>query len=236
MNATDDHIPEREGDDLVAAEYVLGVLPDEERRQAARRIETDAAFARLVDQWEVRLSPMASAYGEEAAPAGAKAAIDRRLFGAKERIAGPGFWNSLAFWRGLAAAALAALVLYVAIPLVAPPQAADETRFVASIAPSNSDVAYLAVYDAGKGEVSLSHTSGERGDGRDFELWMVEGGNAPVSMGVIPAGASVRLQVDPAIGEKLAAGVALAVSREPLGGSTTGSPTEVVAAGGLTVI
>ncbi len=38
MSAVDDFGPERGGDDTLAAEYVLGVLPDEERRQAAQRI------------------------------------------------------------------------------------------------------------------------------------------------------------------------------------------------------
>jgi anti-sigma-K factor RskA len=234
--------PDDGGDEALAAEYVVGVLPAQERRSVSARIESDSAFARVVDRWENHFAPLGAAYAPAEAPAGVKAAIDRRLFGgqaastpapAPER---PGLWASLAFWRGLATAALAALVIYLAIPFVSPPVSVPENRLVASIAPANSDVAYLAVYDVTKGEVALSYVSGERGTDRDFELWMVEGGNAPVSMGVIPAGASTRLAVAPAVQAKLAAGVALAISREPLGGSPTGSPTEVVAAGGLSVI
>jgi anti-sigma-K factor RskA len=234
--------PDDGGDEALAAEYVVGVLPAEERRSVSARIDGDAAFARVVDRWETYFAPLGAAYAPVDAPAGVKAAIDRRLFGGQASSAPttaadrPGLWTSLAFWRGLTAAALAALVIYLAIPFLSPPVSVPENRLIASIAPANSDVSYLAVYDVAKGEVALSYVSGERGTERDFELWMVEGGNAPVSMGVIPAGASARLPVTPAVQAKLAAGVALAISREPLGGSPTGSPTEVVAAGGLTVI
>ncbi|TIV86584.1 MAG: anti-sigma factor, partial [Mesorhizobium sp.] len=95
-------------------------------------------------------------------------------------------------------------------------------------------VKYLAVYDAARHEVGLSLVSGERGAGKDFELWMIEGKNAPVSMGVIPAGQTARMAVTPAVQQKLAQGDVLAVSLEPSGGSPTGQPTgPVVAAGDL---
>ncbi|WP_292504045.1 anti-sigma factor, partial [Mesorhizobium sp.] len=145
-----------------------------------------------------------------------------------------GLLGSLAFWRGLAAAALAALAVFVALPLVNPPLPQPETRLVASLAADNSNVKYLAVYDAARQEVGLSHVSGERGAGKDFELWMIEGKTAPVSMGVIPAGQTARMAVTPAVQEKLAQGAVLAVSLEPAGGSPTGQPTgPVVAAGDL---
>lgn len=240
MSLVEDSGPEPGGDDIVAAEYVLGVLPADERAAAARRIDIDAAFARLVDQWEVWFAPMAAVYEPVEAPAAVKTAIDRRLFaagsaprGASPQAApGAGFWSSLAFWRGLAVAALAALAIYIAVPFITPPTAAPQ--LVASLAAEGSDVRYLAVYDAARGEVALSRVSGERGEGRDFELWMIEGQNAPVSMGVIPTGDAVHLPVADVTKAKLDAGAVLAVSLEPTGGSPTGQPTgPVVAAGDL---
>jgi anti-sigma-K factor RskA len=237
MMLADDNGPEHGGDDMVAAEYVLGVLPNDERQTAARRIDSEPDFARLVDRWEVHLSPLAEAYPQVEAPASVKAAIDRRLFSAlaQPSAAAPGsIWSSLAFWRGLAAAAIAALAIYVALPYMSPPAAVPETRLVASLSADGSDVRYLAVYDAAQGEVGLSHVSGERAAGRDFELWMIEGGNAPVSMGVIPVGATAHLKISPEAQAKLATGAVLAVSLEPAGGSPTGQPTgPVVAAGDL---
>ncbi|MDX8468406.1 anti-sigma factor [Mesorhizobium sp. VK23B] len=237
MTLAEDNGPERGGDDLLAAEYVLGVLSADERQIASRRIDTETAFARLVDAWEVNFSPMAAAYAAVEPPASVKAAIDRRLFAssaATSAAPGAGLLGSLAFWRGLAAAALAALAVFVALPLVNPPLPPPETRLVASLAADNSNVKYLAVYDAARHEVGLSLVSGEHDAGKDFELWMIEGKNAPVSMGVIPAGQTARMTVSPAVQQKLAQGAVLAVSLEPTGGSPTGQPTgPVVAAGDL---
>jgi anti-sigma-K factor RskA len=236
MTSVDNSEPERGSDDIVAAEYVLGVLPSAERTAAARRIDLETAFARLVEQWEGYFSPLAASYQAVEPPASVKTALDRRLFaigGAAPSTSQPSLWSSLALWRGLAAAAIAAFAIYVAVPYLSPPVPAPQARLVASLAPNASDVSYLAVYDAATGEVALSHVSGERGAGQDYELWMVEGQNAPVSMGVIPAGDSALLPVKPEIKAKLEKGVALAISLEPAGGSTNGKPTTVVAVGAL---
>lgn len=238
MTLAEENGPERGGDDLLAAEYVLGVLPADERQIASGRIDAETGFARLVDSWEVHLSPMAAAYAEVEPPATVKPAIDRRLFSstaAPTTTAPSGsLWASLAFWRGLTAAALAALVLYVAVPYLRPPVVVPQERLVASLAADGSDVKYLVVYDAARRDVGLSLVSGERAAGKDFELWMIEGKNAPVSMGVIPAGQTTHIPVTPAVQQKLAQGAVLAVSVEPTGGSPTGQPTgPVVAAGDL---
>ena len=234
MTLAEDNGPERGGDDLFAAEYVLGVLATDERQIAARRIDTETGFARLVDNWEVHFSPMAAAYPEIEPPASVKPAVDRRLLStitSTWRLSGS-LWASLAF-AGLTAA-LAALVLYIAVPYVRPPVVVPQERLVASLAADGSDVKYLVVYDAGRRDVGLSLVSGERAAGKDFELWMIEGKNAPVSMGVIPAGQTTHIAVTPAVQQKLAQGAVLAVSVEPTGGSTTGQPTgPVVAAGDL---
>ena len=80
MTLVDDHGPDMDRDDILAAEYVVGVLPAEERWTASARIERDAAFARIVDGWEVYFAPLGSGYAPVEAPAAAKAAIDNRLF------------------------------------------------------------------------------------------------------------------------------------------------------------
>lgn len=238
MTLAEDNGPEHGGDDIVAAEYVLGVLAANERSQAAARIDSEPGFARLVDRWEVHLAPLASAYAEVTPPETVKPAIDRRLFTgaitASRPVASPSLWSSLIFWRGLAAVAVAALAIYVAVPYIAPPAVAPQERMVASLAADGSDVKYMIMYDEKTGEIGLSHVAGERGQGKDFELWMIEGSNAPVSMGVIPAGTTMKMPVKDDLRQKLAAGAVLAISLEPQGGSPTGLPTgPVVAAGDL---
>jgi anti-sigma-K factor RskA len=236
MSLADDMAPDDGGDDIVAAEYVLGTLPADERRQAARRIEAEQAFARLVDRWEVHFAPLAAGYASVEVPAAVKAAIDRRLFsgGAAGQPASSGLMASLAFWRTLAVVALAALAFYIALPFISPPVEVSQQRLVASLAADGSDVRYLAVYDAATDDIGLSHVSGPVPQGRDFELWLIEGQQAPVSVGVIPQGPSVRMPVSEALRARMIAGSVFAISVEPEGGSTTGAPTgPVVAAGEL---
>lgn len=233
MSPADDNRPDLGGDDMLAAEYVVGVLPADERRDAAARIERDQAFARLVDQWEVRLSPLGAAYPEVAVPAAVKAAIDRRLFAATAPSAArASLWSSLAFWRGLTAAAVALAALIAVAYFVAPPSDQSPQRYVASLAPQQSDVHYFVVYDARTQDIGLSHVTGARPEGRDFELWVIEKGKEPISVGVIPVGQSVHLAVAQAIREYIAAGAVFAISLEPPGGSPTGKPTGPVVASG----
>lgn len=244
MSFEDDHGPMEEGDDILAAEYVVGTLSARERREAAARIESDPAFARLVEIWEARLSPLADGYPEIEPPAAAKEAVDRVLFG-RGTAAGSstsavhgGIWQSLNFWRGFAAASLALLLIAVAVPFFRQaPSTQEGTQFVASIAPKDSEVSYLAYYDPATRNLSLSHVSGERGTGHDFELWAIEGQAKPISLGVIGAGKTIRVKVTPETGGKLAKGGVLAISLEPAGGSPTGQPTgPVVAVGTLSRI
>ena len=233
MTPGEDRTPDAGGDDHLAAEYVLGVLPGNEREVLARRIATDAGFARLVEAWEARLSPLNSGYDEVEVPASVKQALDARLFG-RGAPATPksGLLQSLAFWRGLAVASLAAFFIAIAIPLVLPVATTPGTRLVASLAGDKTDVRYLAAYDARSSEIGLSHLAGDRAAGHDFELWIIKGREPPVSLGVIPAGASVHLAVTPAHRDLIGSGALFAISLEPRGGSPTGKPTGPVVASG----
>ncbi|MEX0407564.1 anti-sigma factor [Aquibium sp. LZ166] len=239
MNPAHDNDPR--DDDTLAAEYVVGVLSADERRAVSARIESDPAFARLVDQWEAHLSPMDEFVPAEP-PASAKRKLDERLFAngpaeAGSRSSGPaGLWSSLALWRGLTAAAVVAVALLAVQPYLGQPGQPEQGagRLVASLAPQQSDVHYFVVYDARENDIGLSHVTGERGADQDFELWVIEGDQPPASLGVVPAGTSVHLAVDQALSRKIEQGAVFAISLEPRGGSPTGQPTgPVVAAGDL---
>lgn len=224
------------GDDILAAEYVVGALSAEERRAVAARIESDGEFARLVERWEDNLAPMQDGFEPVDPPASVKQRLDERLFArsAGAQAARGGLWHSLAFWRGLAAAAVLAVAVLAAQPFLIEQPEPQASRLVASLAPRESDVHYFVVYDARTADIGLSHVTGERETGRDFELWVVEGELPPVSLGVIPAGSTVHLAVDQALREKIEQGAVFAISLEPQGGSPTGQPTgPVVAAGDL---
>lgn len=239
MSLAEDRPGSGDGDDILAAEYVVGVLSAEERAATARRIDADAAFARLVDLWEARLAPLAGGYAEATVPPHVKHAIDRRLgiaVESRQRRGGRArFWSSLVLWRGLAGIAVLALAIVLAAPYLPDRRApAEQTMMVAALSARDSDVQYVAMLDKATGQLGLSHVSGDRAAGHDFELWMIEPDRSPVSMGVIPVGSSAHMALDAETMGKLSAGTVLAISLEPSGGSPTGSPTgPVVAAGDM---
>lgn len=233
--ALDDTMPEG-GDDLIAAEYVLGVLNGAERGAAALRVQNERGFARLVDQWTIRLSPLDDSYEETAPPASVKKALDGRLFATASKTSSPGFWQSLNLWRGLALGALAVAAIAIAPnfrqsepqvaklpPLVAPMQATD-----------SGEVRFVALYQPGSDEIRISRVKAEKGAGKDYELWLVDDGAKPVSMGIIPDEGEVRLKVKPELVKLIDSGDAFAVSVEQTGGSPTGEALGPIIAVGAT--
>ncbi len=229
----DDTMPEG-GDDLIAAEYVLGALPSAERMAVSERVANDRMFARLVDQWTIRLSPLDDAYGETAPPASIKKAVDARLFSNSTGQA-PSFWQSLNLWRGLtfAAAAIAAVAI---IPSLRPsgPTIEPLPPIIAPMQSDTGEVKFVALYQPGSDEIRISRVKSEKGADKDYELWLVDDGATPVSMGVIPDQGEVRLKVKPEFVAKINAGDAFAVSVEPTGGSPTGTATGPIIAVGVT--
>ncbi|HMQ58134.1 MAG TPA: anti-sigma factor [Rhizobiaceae bacterium] len=229
-------VPET-GDDALAAEYVLGVLPFAERAAAAARVEVDPAFARRVAGWERRLSPFDDETAPVAPPPALKSALDRRLFGEAQKPAG--WWRSLALWRPLAIASLAACALLAGMLAneiaTRPPESV--ARLVVQLEAPDSPVKMLALFEPGSSAVRLSAVSGTPDSGRDFELWLIEGDNPPASLGVLPPSGAATLDIPESLQASFAAGATLAISVEPAGGSPTGQPTgPVVAAGQLRAI
>lgn len=223
-----------EDDDVLAAEFVLGVLPPADHALLERRAETDGDFAARVARWQDRLLPLADGFASASVPAAVKQELDARLFGQPSRRPG-GWWDSLALWRTVAATAMAALLLTVALPWLKPAPTVDAAQLIAALSDPTSGVHYMAVYDPQGGAVGLSHVSGTPAAGHDFELWVIHAGQQPVSLGVIPAGAaSAHLDIERTLRTLVEQGDRLAISLEPQGGSPTGSPTgAVVAAGDL---
>lgn len=224
------------GDDALAAEYVLGVLPEDERQAVAARIAGERSFAQLVEEWEQRLGPLSDNYAEAVPPARVKASLDRRLFDAGAAGSRPGFWQSLTVWRTIAGA-LAAILLLIAIPVLRSTFVPEAPRLVALLSAEGSVVSYLAVYEPKTASVALSRIGAAQQGDRDFELWVINKDKAPVSMGVIPPGETIKVSLSDALRQQIQAGASLAISDEPKGGSPTGQPTgPVLAVGELKTI
>jgi anti-sigma-K factor RskA len=225
--------------DVIAAEYVLGVLGAAERREVERRLAQEPALASEVAFWETRLAPMADAAAPAMPPSGAWSRIESAIAADAAAIAVPARpspWQSLALWRGLTAAsatlAAASIVALAYIGLAPAPRApltatlggdAGQPNFVAAVtAQGNTLVIVPAVLLAN--------------DQRSYELWLIPSGETrPRSLGLVQPGQPVRLDIPAGLAGRLTQDATLAVSLEPRGGSPTGQPTgPVIAAGKLT--
>lgn len=105
MSDTFDHnsLPE---DELLAAEYALGVLEGANRATAEQRMARERGFARRVAEWEQRLAPWAAEIPEFVPP---PHVWDRIVSALPVQTQSTGLWQSLAFWREFSLAASALL-------------------------------------------------------------------------------------------------------------------------------
>jgi anti-sigma-K factor RskA len=210
--------------DRLGAEYVLGTLRGAARRRFARWRETSAIVDGRCGYWEQRLLPL--------------------LGPARRAEPSPRVWSAIRLRLGLAAAvarprrdlplALAATVLLTtALALLlywrTPPGRAFEVATIA--APSGSLLWQVEVYGEAGAAAGVKVRAGALSPppGRDYELWALPKGGAPVSLGVLPYRESTARRALTAAQQRALAGAAqLAVSVEPPGGSPAGQPTGAV--------
>jgi anti-sigma-K factor RskA len=205
--------------ELLAGEYVLGVMPSRARARFERLMEGDAALARLVGEWAERFQPIDATAAAQQPPPRVKRAIMSRI----APMAGPAprvsWLDSVRLWRGLAAAATiaAALALFIALqPTPAP-------IVVAILSDQNGQPGWIATLGPRKTAFAVTAlTPQDVASAKSLELWAIAGG-APRPLGLLP----------PQPGQVLVLGASvlppeggvLAVSLEPEGGSPTGLPT-----------
>jgi len=234
MSDVGDH-SEFSGDELLAAEYALGVLAGPDRAAAERRMARDRAFAALVAAWEQRLAPWAGEIADVAPPADMWGRIAAELPAASPQRAG--FWNSLAFWRGfgiasaVAAACLAVLVYFGVItqqpPLIATVESGGRPLFVATIDPKRRTIAVVpAAFIPDPTRIP--------------ELWLLGEGHPPLAIGPLSADRTVVIALsselaDKALADKAKGNAALAVSLElPDASLKDGPKGPVIGKGDLT--
>ena len=211
---TDAPMTPYENDDALAAEYVLGVLDLAERASAEARIKADPAFAGMIVAWEQRLAGLNDEFADAPAP-NLLPQIEARLFPvvAKPRLG----------WLGWLSGAAVAAALTFAVIVVQRPVAPE---LVATLQAEGQPLVIAASF--GDGTLNITRAGGpEAAAGRVYELWLIAGDNAPVSLGLI-AGQTTTRTLD-----TLPEGAVLAISLEPAGGSTTGAPTGPVLVTGV---
>ena len=209
--------------DALAAEYVLGTLRGRARSRFERALRTQAALGDAVRRWEERLLPLAQALPPVAPPERVWRAIESRIGGARAPRAS--FGSSLGWWRGLALASLAAVVVLAAL-LLRPGAERPEGAVLAVLAGSDAKAALVASADRFGRYLTVKAISRiDVPPDRSLQLWMLPGSGSPRSLGVIDTTTAARVALSGPADEALRDIPSLAISLEPRGGSPTGLPT-----------
>ena len=212
--------------EIQAAEYVLGTLSPEERRDLAARVASDPALRAAIAWWEERLAPL-SALPEPITP---PQSLWHRISTSAGLSADPAWrraWRSLPVWRattglGFALAAAIAAIAWLGSTVQWP---------VAALVPYGSQAAAYVAQVQPDGSLRLTALRPVPvATGKDLELWaLAPGASRPVPLGVLPT--SGRVPAKPPTN-----GTQLMISLEPAGGSPSGLPTgPVLFAGTLNV-
>jgi anti-sigma-K factor RskA len=228
MSDMTDQMPE---DELFAAEVALGVLAGAERTAAERRMARDRGFALMVSTWEERLAPWAVEIAEVPAPLAVWDRIAATLPAEAPKSAG--WWQNIAFWRGLSLAtgALAAACLGALIYLGNAPQQAPLSAGI----DGGGHRHFVATIDTSRGRIAVVPAAYSADATREPELWLIPADGKPRPLGMLRADRAVTIAIPPDLAALTVSNAVLAVSLEPPGGSPTGQPTgPVIATGKLT--
>jgi anti-sigma-K factor RskA len=205
----------------LAGEYVLGTLELPQRLEVQRRLEHDGTLREAVDDWERRLLPLAALAPAQAPSALLWKRIERSLH--TQAPAGR-WWDSLALWRGVAAAGLAASVVMAALLLTRVVAVPTPQYLVVLVAPQDKAPGWV-VQASNAREVELIPLAVVQVPAdKALEFWTkADGWQGPVSLGLVKPGQSLRIALDKL--PPLQANQLFELTLENTGGSTVGKPT-----------
>ncbi|MGE8247059.1 MAG: anti-sigma factor [Stenotrophomonas maltophilia] len=256
MNSRDLHDLHDDGEppsaDILAGEYVLGLLDAARRAEVERRIASDPGFGRLVTQWENRLAPMLESLGTEAVPAHLWPRIRTSLGWPSAATASPRLWQRTGFWQGMTAlaAALALVAVFsrrelepaapVSTPVAvtpstptAPAEPEQATKPVTPLLHDDGTPGWLASVDTTQGKVLMVPVPAPAdAAGRAPELWLIPAGGAPRSLGLVSINRAHTVAVPDTLRDALVNGSVLAITLEPSTGAPQGIPTGPIIAKG----
>ena len=241
MSENDDKTPAPEGDDIGAAEYVLGTMDAAAREAFAARIAREPMLARAIDAWCMRLSPLADEIPPVVPPMylwhRVRARAGLPVDDAREATPAS-WWDRVGFWRGLSMAGLAATAACVialialprtpALPPVAHSALPHPVRLVATMNDGKGHNTYMAAVDDDACTLVLMPLVRDATPGQVPQLWLVSHDGTPHSLGIGGDAPLQAMTMPAALRTQLLDAGDLAVSMEPPGGSPTGRPTGFV--------
>jgi len=214
--------------DALAGAAALGLL-DEAERAAALAGRDARQFDAAMQDWELRLMPLATALPPVAPPETVWLAIAAATRPATVRR---GLWDSLNFWRffGLGAGALAAAALLVAL---LPRHPAPATNAVATLAlQTGGDFIATAQQTGAAMRMVITPADVTVPSKKSAELWLLAPNHAPRALGLLASNTPVVMNITAEEAGGPFSAITLAVSLEPPGGSPTGLPTGPVIGSG----
>lgn len=220
----------------LAAEYVLGTLRGAARLRYQKLLMVYPQLRDTTYQWEQHVS----ALGEDLAPVPPAPEVWNRIIERLDDSSRQNLPGNVVrlhkekpnLWKGLSAfATAAALVLAVLLIQPTEPTVAEQVTVV-----QNSENKPLWIVEVFTQTLDATATANVAiRPANDYQLWMVpENGQDPISLGLLPQQGAVSLDKISQFDQLEIA--ALAVSLEPLGGSPTGQPTEVLFISELTLL
>ena len=233
MTTPENKRSDRSRDEVLAGEYVLGVLPLPDRLRVEHRLRQDKAFQAIVARWQENLATFNTEYAAEVPPSWLYGAVETKLFpkSADEQARGL-IWSSLNFWRGLTLVTLSAAIFFAASAGGLFRKPADNSSLVATLGSETSSISLVTLFDRQSGRLKVTPVAAGAEKSKSLELWLIEGNSAPVPLGVLPDTGDGSIVIPPDMRSRIQDGATLAVSLEPFGGSPTGRPTGPVVASG----
>ena len=217
--------------DALTRAFVLGTLSRRARRRFSALADSDDDIAAHVYRLEDELSPLAWSL----APVAPSALVWRRIAGLTRRRPDgvpPAHAGSASRWPAVAATLLLGLIgagygwwAAVENPAVRIVEVPTEPA-ISIVADDNGDALWVArLYpDLGRARVVVA-TPPDAQSTNDYELWVLGNDGVPVSLGLLPQAGNAELTLSANAVAALDGAITLAVSLEPLGGSTGPIPS-----------
>jgi len=222
---------QRDADRALAAEYALRLVPAAEIRAVQLRLKAEPELRAFVREWTDVLGALNQEIEEVAPPAQIKEAILNRIGPTPSERA---MLSGMRLLAGLGIGGAAGIVALAGFLLIAPPsiQHGPQATYAADLTGADATLTLSVEFSIRRNGIVLRDLRGAPDFGTVYELWLIEEGQDPISLGVLPGTVETWFAVDPDLQAKFP-GATLAVTEEPPGGAPNGIATGPVRASGI---
>lgn len=208
---------------MLAAEYVLGLLPPDEARAFEDEMAINPAVRADYAFWAENIVSLTDDIPHEAVPDAVLAKIRAELFPPQAAAPRRSWLERLGLLPAIGAGLAAALAVLVVVTQIAEPPEMGVGALATLVTEDGSldvQVAYTEFSDT----IRINRAAGTPPDGQVFQLWLVRDDQPPISLGILPDDPESTLQIAEAV-QPLLRGARCAITVEQPGGSPTGQPT-----------